>query len=154
MALAVSTDEWAALDVAPHQSPDGASPPDQPIWISVTGPALQEVTSLPAGARSFISPLESAEQVIFSIGPSGDRFQINLKVSCPSDTVASDVVTRLEGATNMLRKLLARENVKPSPKDLSGILTAGAFRRENRQVVGSWPLQRDFIEALAGGKVN
>ena len=154
LALAVSPDEWAALDIAPHPSPDTTTLPDQPIWISVAGPALRDVTALPSGAKSFISPLESAENVVFSIGPAGDRFQINLHVSCPSETVASDIVTRLEGATNMLRKLLARENVKPSARDLSGILVAGAFRREDRRVVGVWPMQRDFIEALAGGRIN
>jgi hypothetical protein len=154
MALAVSTDEWAALDIAPRQSPEGAAVPDQPVWVAVSGAALRDVTALPAGARAFVSPLESADHVAISIGPANQRFQVNLNVACSSDTVASDIVTRLEGATNMLRKLLARENMKPSPRDLSGVLTGGTFRRDGRFVTGSWPMQRDFIEAVVSGRVD
>lgn len=154
MALAVSTDEWSALDIAPRQSPDGTSLPQEPVWVSVSGPALQEISKLPTGTRSFISPLQAADNVVFSMGRAGDRFEIKLDVSCPSDTVASDIVSRLEGSTNLLRKMMARENMKPSPRDLSGVLVAGTFRREARRVYGAWPVQRDFMEALAGGKLN
>ena len=67
MAIAFSRDEWATLDISPHPAPEGAETPDQPIWISVAGPALRDVTALPAGARSFVSPLESAKNVTVAI---------------------------------------------------------------------------------------
>ncbi len=154
MALAVAPDEWAALDVAPRRAADGAAVPNQPVWLSVSGPALRELSKLPTGTRSFISPLESADSVVFSIGQAGNRFQINLDVACPSDAVASDIAARLEESTNLLRKMMARENMKPGRADLAGVLVAGTFRRESRRVVGAWPLERDFIEAVAGGRVN
>jgi hypothetical protein len=154
MAVAFSGDEWATLDIAPHPAPDNLPAPDQPIWISVSGPALHDVNALPTGARSFVTPLESAENITVSIGPSDDHLQVNLNVACASETAASDLVTKLEGATNMLRKMLERENMKPNPRDLSGLLVTGNFRRQDRRVVGVWPMQRAFIEAVASGSVD
>lgn len=154
MAIAFSMDEWAALDIAPHPLPANLAIPDQPIWFNVAGPALRDVQMLPTGARSFVSPLETAENVILSIGPTEDRLRVSLNVLCASETAASDLVTKLEGATNMLRKMLEREHMKPSARDLSGILIAGTFRREDRRVVGEWPMKRDFIEAIASGSVD
>src|SRR3974377_196402 len=119
MAIAVSSDDWAVTDIAPHQTPDDLPVPDQPIWISVSGEALRDVNTLPAGARSFVSPLESAERILLSIGPSERSLQVNLNVLCASESAASDLATKLEGATNVLRKTLEREKMKPNPRDLS-----------------------------------
>jgi hypothetical protein len=154
MAIAISFDEWAAMSIAPHTSPSDAPMPDQPLWMSVTGPALRDVAAVPTGAQSFVSPLESAENIILSIGPSNNNLQVNLNVLCASEATASDLVTKLEGATNMLRKMLDREQMKPNPRDLSSILVAGAFRRDGRRVIGLWPMQRDFVEAVVSGSVN
>lgn len=154
MAIAFSSDEWATLDISPHQSPDEEAAPDQPIWISVSGPALRDVTAVPAGARSFVSPLESARNVTVAIGPADNRLQVTLRVDCPTDAAAADLVAKLQAATDLLRKMLARENMQPSPRDLSGVLVNGSFRQENRRVFGAWPMQRDFIEAIASGSVN
>jgi hypothetical protein len=154
MAISISNDEWAALDISQRSSLEGAAVPDQPIWLSVTGSSLRDVSSLPTGAQSFVSPLESADSIVVSIGPSDNRLQVNLKVECASDAAATELVTKLQGATEMLRKLLERDNMKPNPRDLSGILVAGVFHREGNRVVGGWPMQRDFIEALASGSVN
>ncbi len=154
MAIAISADEWAAMSIAAHPSAKGLAMPDQPIWMSVAGPALRDVAAVPTGARSFISPLESAENIIISIGPSDNRLQVNLNVLCTSDTAAADLVAKLEGATNMLRKMLDREKQRPNPRDLSSILIAGTFRRDGRRVTGEWPMQRDFVEAVVSGSVN
>ncbi len=161
MAIAFSSDEWAALDITPRAaSPNNLAEPDQPIWLSVTGPALRDVTALPSGARSFVSPLESADNIIVSIGStqSGgskpDHLDVNLSVLCASESAASDLVVQLEGATNMLRRMLDREKQHASPRDLSGLLVAGTFRRDNRRVYGQWPMHREFIEAIASGSVD
>jgi hypothetical protein len=50
--------------------------------------------------------------------------------------------------------MLARENKQASPRDLSGILVHGNFRRENSRVIGTWPMPREFVEALASGSVD
>lgn len=154
MAIAFSYDNSAVLDIAPRSAPEDAAEPDQPIWISVGGPALRDVPALPAGAKSFVSPLESAEAIVLSIGPSDGQLRMNLNVLCASETAASDLVVKLEGATNMLRKMLEREKQRPNPGDLSGLLVAGSFRREQRRVAGAWPMHREFIQSLASGSLN
>jgi hypothetical protein len=155
MGLAFSYNELAALDIMPRAELEGVAEPDQPIWISVAGPALQEIPALPAGARSFVSPLESADQITMSIGPAPDgQLQVNAEVKCASETTASDLIIKLEGATNTLRKMLEREKQKPSPRDLSGVLHGGKFRREGQNVYATWPMDRQFIEALAAGAVE
>jgi hypothetical protein len=154
MAIAIGSDEWAALDIASHPTPAGLPMPDQPIWISVSGPALRDVSALPAGARSIVSALESAENILVSIGPSDNLLKVSLSVMCASEAAASDLVTKLEGATNMLRKMLERDHMQPNPRDLSGVLVGGNFRREGSRVIGGWPMQRDFIGAIASGSVD
>jgi hypothetical protein len=155
MGLAFSYNEFAALDIMPRAELEGMSEPSQPIWISVAGPALRDVPALPAGARSFVSPLESADQITMSIGPAPNgQLQVNAQVQCASEATASDLIIKLEGATNTLRKMLAREKQKPSPRDLSGVLHGGTFRREQRIVYATWPMDRQFIEALAAGAVE
>ncbi len=154
LAIAIGPDEWAALDIAPHPAPDGLGVPDQPVWLSVSGPALRDLQTVPTGARSFISPLELADNIVLSVGPSGGNLRINLNVLCSSDAAAADLVAKLDGATNMLRKMLDREHMKPSSRDLSGILAAGSFHQDARRVTGFWPMQRDFIEAVVSGSVN
>jgi hypothetical protein len=48
----------------------------------------------------------------------------------------------------MLKKLLARENRKPDPGDLSGVLAAGTFRAEGSVVRGGWPIPASFLERV------
>jgi hypothetical protein len=154
MAIAFSADEWAALEITPRNAAPPDPQPDQPVWISVTGPALRDVKTLPSGARSFVSPLESAESIVLSMGANEEKLELNLSVVCISETTASELVMQLEGATNMLRKMLERENQKPNPRDLSGMLVAGNFRREDRRVLGTWPMHREFISTLASGSMD
>lgn len=154
MGLAFSFNELAALDITPRTEVEGIEEPGQPIWISVAGPALQDVPAMPAGARSFMTPLESAEHITMAIGPSDGQLKVAATIRCASDTAASDIVLRLEGATNTLRKMLERENKQPNPRDLSGVLHGGTFRRDGRIVHASWPMDKQFIEALAAGAVE
>lgn len=154
LAIAFSFDQMAALDISPRSGGQIMHTPAQPVWISVTGPGLKDVPKLPAGARSFVSPLESAENIIVSAGQSGEKMKLSAEVLCASTTTASDLLVKLEGATNMLRKMLARENMQPNPRDLSGILARGDFRRDDRKVFATWPLDREFIESLASGGVD
>ena len=154
MGLAFGVNELAVLDITPRVAVEGISEPDQPIWVSVAGPALQDIPSLPSGARSFMSPLESADQIILSAGPSNGQLQVNARIQCASETTASDLVVKLEGATNTLRKMLERAKKQPNPRDLSGVVHGGTFRRDQRTVYAAWPMDRRFIEALAAGAVE
>ena len=154
MAIAFAGDNSAVLDITPRRSAEGAEEPDKPIWISVAGPTLRDVSVVPTGAQSFVSPLESAENIVLSAGAEGDQTKLDLNVLCASESSASDLLVKLEGATNMLRKMLEREKQEPNRADLSGLLTGGTFRREQRRVYGSWPLYREFLASLASGAVR
>ena len=154
MAIASSPNAWAALDITPRERSDAATRehPDTPIWMLVPPATLSESRSLPAGTQSFASPLASAERVVFSIAPSaGDQLKLHLDVTSPTESGAAELLDRLRGATDMLQKMLQRENLKANENDLSGLLSAGSFRREGRRVSGDWPLRRKLIEAIAGG---
>lgn len=151
LAIAFSTNEYAALDIAPRQAGGPALPdPKAPVWVWVPAASLQSA-QLPAGTQSFTSPLASAEQVLFSLAPREKAFEMNLDVTCVSAASASDLLVKLEGATNMLRKLIEREHLTPNPNDLSGLLTSGSFRRDDRKVYGTWPIRKEFLELVASG---
>jgi hypothetical protein len=109
---------------------------------------------LPPGARAFASPLASAENIVFSVRPRNKRLEMRLNVTCASASAASDLLIKLEGATDTLRKFIEREHLRPNPRDLSGLLVAGTFRREDKQVYGSWPINPEFIDAVASGAIN
>jgi hypothetical protein len=49
-----------------------------------------------------------------------------------------------------LRELIAKEPQKPSPGDLATVLAAGVFRQDDTRVAGRWPIERAFLEKLAG----
>jgi hypothetical protein len=89
--------------------------------------------------------------VTLSFGPQGGRFEAFLEVTCPTPGDAAFLQLQMQEATELLKSLISRENKKPNPNDLSGVLTAGTFGRSDRQVWGKWPIERGFVQALAGG---
>ncbi|MDQ2950203.1 MAG: hypothetical protein M3Y27_30410 [Acidobacteriota bacterium] len=151
MALAVSPDDMAAYQVIRNASHVNPFAPAQPVWVLVPAAVLKRSESLPSGMRAFAIALENAERIIFSVGPDGDHLQVAMNVTCSNPETASTLLVQLENTTNTLRKWLAREHQRANADDLSGVLTAGSFRREDNRVVGQWPLQRAFVDALAGG---
>ena len=151
IALAVSRDGWAAYQISKRSGQLPIKPPAEPVWAVLTGPALRGLAALPAGTKSYASALESADRVIFTLGQQGDHLQLAMRVFCQNPEKASALVSNLESTTDTLRKWLTREHKQPNPNDLSGVLTAGSFRRDDRQVFGAWPVQRSFVEAIAGG---
>jgi hypothetical protein len=41
--------------------------------------------------------------------------------------------------------------MKPNPRDLSGVLASGTFRRDGLRVVGQWTIPRAFLEQVLAG---
>jgi hypothetical protein len=155
MALAISAQQGAVFGITPHgNNAELAQSPDQPVWVLVPAATLRAARSLPAGARSFVSPLGSAERVVFSIGPAQNALRLSADVACSSEPAAAELLSQLERATAMLRSMLQREHQQPNPRDLSGVLAGGSFRREGRRVLGAWPIPREFIETVAQGDLN
>jgi len=152
MALAVSSDEFAAYQVARQSGKSNFSAPKDPVWAFVPAAALQSMDVLPAAAKAYVPALQGAEQIVFSMG--GDpaqQLQLGVHVTCKDAVAASALLTQFEATTKALRELLGRQRQKPDPSDLSGVLVAGTFRRDERQVYGAWPIPKAFVEAIAGG---
>ncbi len=150
LALAVSADQWAALLITHGPGPRGAADlPDQPVWMLAPAAALQSDSLFPEGARAYASALRGADRVALTLGAQGDHLALSLDVTCGNVDQASALVVQLEQLTETLRKWIAREHAKPNPGDLSGVLTAGSFRRDDRRVFGVWPIPKEFIRSVS-----
>ncbi len=153
MALAVSRDGAAARRLSDAQS--GAvlplDRPRDPLWISIPAGSLKTAGQLPPGARLFAAALASADKILLSLGPQGQELEARLVVTCRTSEEAAALAGQLQHATSLLRDAIARENQKPDPKDLSGVLTAGIFEQAGRRVLGRWTLSPVFLASLTGG---
>jgi len=148
MALASGKDDYAAYKITPNSGKLTLAPPNQPIWIVVPATAVQNARSMPDAIRPYASVLRNAEEVLFSIGPKESGLDLSLKVTCKDAVSASSLLVDLENTTNALRKVIAREHQPPGPGDLSGILAAGAFHRDDRTVFGEWVVPRAFVDSI------
>jgi hypothetical protein len=157
MALAVSGDSFAAMRLADAQAADLAvqplDPPGDPVWLSIPADSLKTTDRLPPGTRLFAAALGSADKILLSLGPQGRQLEAKLAVTCRTSADAAALAAQLQRVTALLREMIARENQKPDPKDLSGVLTAGVFQQAGRRVTGRWPLPSVFLESLAGGEL-
>jgi hypothetical protein len=150
MALAVSEDAWAVTHLQRLRSAPGVPVPSQPVWLYLTASALQKAEDFPLGTQLFVKALQGAESVTLAVGAQGERLEATMDVACRSERDAETLQGQFEGITSVLKAIIASEKQKPNPKDLSGVLTAGVFSRQNRRVIGRWPLDRAFLGALAG----
>jgi hypothetical protein len=148
MGLAISQDDFAAYQVARNSGKLALTAPAKPVWMLVPALALRDSDSLPAGTKGYASALRNAEQILFSLGPQDDHLQISLNVQCRDANDASTLQKNCENTTDTLRKWIAREHEHPNPADLSGVLLAGTFRREDRRMFAEWPIPRAFVDAM------
>jgi hypothetical protein len=151
MALAISSDDFAAYQIKRKSAPLPLLPPNQPVWAVVPLQALKNSDALPAGTKPYVAALGNAERIVFALGPEGDHLQLALDVTCRDTQAASTLLVDLESATNELRKMMTREHQQPDPGDLSAVLVAGSFHRDDRRVYGQWPIARAFVDAVTGG---
>ena len=149
MALASSPNARAARDLSNHNGTSQASAglPNKPLWLYVPGATLQKQTALPSGTRLFTRAMESAKSLVFSLGPQADKFSLEMDVTCRTVEEAVVMKNQLEGLTQLLKKLIAREKQTPNTGDLSGILSSGVFERASEHVVGRWPIEKGFFES-------
>ena len=154
LAFAVTDDPFGAYMVGRRPGKPSVAVPGGPIWVLLSSSALHSKELLPEGTHAFASALEDANRVALSLGPSGDHLQVSLDADCRNVEDASRLQVQLEQTTDYLRRLIAREHQTPNPRDLSGVLTAGNFRRDDRHVLGTWPVGRPFIDAVVSGSSN
>ncbi len=151
MAMAIGPDDFGAYQVTNESGKLALAAPKEPVWALIPAGALQSMDALPAAAKAYVPALQGAEQIVFSIGANPDRqLQFGVNVTCKDASAATALVTQFEGTTKALRELLARQRQKPDSADLSGVLVAGSFRRDERQVYGAWPIPKAFVDAIVG----
>ncbi|HYO81198.1 MAG TPA: hypothetical protein VES20_07345 [Bryobacteraceae bacterium] len=148
MAMATARDASGAAAVERRRTTEGVAVPSAPLWFMVPSEAMRNVSSYPAGTRLFAKALESADRALFTLGPQGEQFELKLDVTCHSQEEAAILKAQLEGVTSLLHKLITREQQKPNPGDLSGVLTSGSFNREGAHVLGRWTISKSVIDSL------
>jgi hypothetical protein len=151
MALAVSTDEWAARTLQGEAPEAAAELPDAPVWVKIPGSVLKSGAGLPDGTRMFARSIEQADFALLTFAPDGQRIAARLDVRCIDPRAAADIAGELSHATGLLREMIAREHQTPNPADFSGVLTSGSFWSQGDRVYGKWPIERSFLENLLGG---
>ena len=149
--MAVSADRRAVLRLAEPAGARRAPAPPDPVWVELYPTAFQHPEAFPTGTQLFAKALQNSEGVTIGFDRDGARFRARLKAACAGESEAKTLEAQLERITSVLRKMIAARGEKPNPRDLSGVLTAGIFRREGREVIGEWPIERPFLEALSEG---
>jgi hypothetical protein len=151
MALAVSPEEAAALNMNTVDARPERDFPAAPIWISIPPSVVRSGQTLPDGAQMFARKLERAQSVTLALTPESDAFNAKLDVRCGSAADAAEIAGQLTKVTDVVREMIARENKTPNPADFSGFLTSGTFRSEGSRVFGYWPIPRAMVDNLLGG---
>lgn len=154
LALAVAPDPGAANDLQLHENAPAAPPSSQPVWLSLSPATLRLRQEVPAGTRLFAAVLGSAERLLFSVGPEQDRLALTMEASCATAPQAALLTKQLQELTSTLTKLILQAKQKPNSSDLSGMIVAGTFRQQDRQVFGHWPIERTLVESMAGGQAR
>jgi len=148
MAIAVSDDSLAVNQLArPGEGPNPAMP-EGLIWLKFPGALLQSAASLPDGMRPFARIVENAPSVTLSLAPEGSGLAAKLDVLCHSEQEAADLASQLTSVTERARIMFTREHQTPNPADFSGVVTSGVFHHEGTRLLGSWPIERAFVQNL------
>jgi hypothetical protein len=151
MALSVSKDEAAALEMNAADARFEREIPNAPVWLSIPPSIVGSGLPLPEGGQMFARTLDHAQTVTLALAPESGNFAARLDVRCASASDADIIAGQLTKATNLLRELIAREHQQPNPTDFSGFFTSGTFRSEGTRVQGYWPVKRALIDNLLGG---
>lgn len=153
LALAVTPDPGGVNMISPGSVLKLGALPAEPIWISIPSSALAKPGALPEGVQALLDPVARAERVIMAVGPQGERAQLRLSVVCKSPEDAVMVKGELASATDVLRSASladrpGADRPVPGQPDWAGFLRGGTFSQAGPEVMGAWPLERSFLEAL------
>jgi hypothetical protein len=121
------------------------------LWVSAPPYVFRNPENLPAGTRSFLSPLKDATETILMLGPAASgpaAFELRMEVTCATAEAAAAMHKQFTDATALLVNMLARENLQPNKDDLSGLLAGGKFEISQTKVTGTWPVDRALIDTM------
>ncbi len=154
VAWASSKDELGAYQMmGTLKLPVVPAPPDAPFWLIVPRAYWKNPRELPSGTKLFAKALEDAETSTFSMSVANGSLEAVLEAYCGNDTTANSLQTQLQGITDVFRKYMERANQTPGAADLGGLLIHGKFEKQASKVTGRWPLDKQFLEALIGGRI-
>jgi hypothetical protein len=154
MALGVTASKDAASGVATAALAQTQPAPPftislDPVWFCPAHSLLQMPNGFPQSLRMLAIALQSADSVTLSLGRSTRAaFDLKLKASFANPVIANTSKNQLEIYTRMLRLELARERAQANPADLTGVFTAGTFSQQGKMLFGTWPVQKEFLQAL------
>jgi hypothetical protein len=160
LALAVARDPQASRVIFPGFWKDPPTIPTAAIWVSAPPYVFADAKTLPAGLGPFRTQLSKARNTVFTLGPALNpktdqkAFELRMMVDCTAPDDAAKIAAQFSDVTELLKKMLDRDKLKPTSGDLSGVLVAGHFEAQKDQVTGTWPIERKFIESLVSGKVE
>jgi hypothetical protein len=156
LALAVARDPQGSRVIFPGFWKEPPKIPTAAIWLSAPPYIFADAKTLPAGLSPFRTQLEHARNTVFTLSPSQDQkaFELRMTVDCAAPDDATKMATQFSSVTELLKKMLDRDKLKPTSADLSGVLVAGRFEAQKDQVTGTWPIERKFIDSLVSGKVQ
>jgi hypothetical protein len=161
LALAVARDPQGSRVIFPGFWKDPPKIPTAAIWVSAPPYVFEDAKTLPAGLSPFRTQLAQASSTVFTLGPALNQkttdqkaFELRMTVECAAPDDASKMAAQFSSVTDLLKKMLDRDKLKPTSGDLTGVLIAGRFEAQKDQVTGTWPIERKFIESLVSGKVE
>lgn len=161
IALASTPNGGGAYSIAdtylPPQPDEDWSATSAPVWILVPGAVFRDQSALPTGAKIFSSALAASDRTLFSIEPSADghQYTLRMRVTCSNEQDTRNILKQLTEATDLLRKMILRDNLKPKPSDLANLLSNGKFALESpMKINGEWPLELALIRSIAEGNVE
>jgi hypothetical protein len=151
LAMATSRTATATDMVGPGTWAETPEIGDEGLWIQTPPSAFRDLSKMPAGTRSFFSPLADAGKTVFALGPAskGNGFELRMEVSTRDAAAAKKLAEQYQEVTALLVKMLERDHMTPTPSDLTGVLVAGQFQSKDKYVLGTWPISKAFLEALA-----
>jgi hypothetical protein len=150
MALAVDSDGFAASRMHEAAASGQVITSQQPVWLFLAPRAMRDAESFPSGTQLFVKAMQDTEGVLLSVGASGAALEARLEAHCRSRKEAEVLTTTLQRITKLLGDLIAKERAQPKPGDLAHLLMSGTFQQQDQRVIGRWPVEPAFLEALAG----
>ncbi len=152
MGVAVGIGKQLASEVHPGQDAYAGVVPGYTVWINLAPGLLKDPSSLPAALRIFAISMQSANSALIALTRAREgsayAFEIKLQAECSSEVIADTVRSQLRLDTDALKLELAREHRPPNPGDLTGLLTAGTFATNGKEVTGTWPVRKELLKTL------
>lgn len=144
MALAISSDEWAASTLGAAREDDKAKPwvpSEYPVWLQAPGRVVAESTLIPQALRPFAQIWGPADQVEFTVSGSPGELRVAFTARCAQEQTARAITEKLTEVT----KALGAPGTGPggngaAARTLAEALGSGRFETRGNTAVGKWSM--------------